>query len=86
MRYSVFFSSYFQVSGHFDYGRKMDSILEVIGVKTKQHVTPGAADSLQQWSTLCRVASSNDTDRSPDADDEIEAGVEAEFFDSADTQ
>jgi hypothetical protein len=74
----------FQVSGHFDYARKMESILEVIGVETKQYVASGAADSIREWCTLHRTASSsNSTRHSPDTDDETEMGIEAEYFTSA---
>lgn len=62
----------------------MDSILEVIGVKTKQYVMPVATDLFEQRSVLHRVASSSATGLSPDEDDEIEMGVEAELCSSAD--
>lgn len=38
-----------QVSGHFDYARQMDAVLEVVGVRTREHAELGTVDSLRQW-------------------------------------
>jgi len=50
-----------QVSGHFDYARQMDAVLEVIGIRTRQHAEVGAVDSLRQWSAVQRCTSSGPT-------------------------
>jgi len=77
-----------KVSGHFDYARQMDAVLEVIGIRTRQHAELGAEDSLQQWSALqrCKPTESPDMSTATLADsaigDEVEEGLEAtEFID-----
>jgi len=69
----------------------MDAVLEVLGVRTREHVTPGGMDSLQQWtavqqSSLADTAaaaaqSTSATVVSPSTDsalgDDVEEGIEA---------
>jgi len=77
-----------QVSGHLDYARQMDAVLEVIGIRTRKHVELGAADSLQQWTAFQHcdhvgeaAHSASATPVSPLTDsafgDEVDVAVEA---------
>jgi len=65
----------------------MDSVLEVIGVRTRQHVELGAEDSLRQWSAIHRSQPTESQATSVSASvadsalgDELEEGVEATEF------
>jgi len=71
----------------------MDSVLEVVGIRTRHHAEPGAVDSLRQWSAVHSAASAVTRTRdyteqgavvtcvSPTSDsalgDEVEEAVEA---------
>jgi len=81
-----------QVSGHFDYEKQMDVVLEVVGVRTRDHAELGTMDSLRQWTAVQRSehsespAISTVTSSSQLADsalgDEVDEAVEAfEYMD-----
>ena len=81
-----------QVSGHFDYEKQMDVVLEVVGVRTRDHAELGTMDSLRQWTAVQRFehsespAISTVTSSSQLADsalgDEVDEAVEAfEYMD-----
>jgi len=65
----------------------MDTILEVLGIRTREHVKLGAVDSLQQWSSIHRcnpspaAESPSATPVSPVTDsafgDEVDEAVQA---------
>jgi len=66
----------------------MDTVLEVLGIRTREHAAVGAVDSLQQWAAVqqshltdATVQSASAAIVSPMTDsafgDEIEEGVEA---------
>jgi len=73
-----------QVSGHFDYAKQMDAVLEMIGIRTREHAELGAVDSLRQWSAVQQYkpsATSSVACSSPMTDsalgDEVEEAIEA---------
>lgn len=41
-----------QVSGHFDYAKQMDALLEVLEIRTREHPELGEDDLLKQWSVV----------------------------------
>jgi len=66
-----------QVSGHFDYAKQMDAVLEVLEIRTRKHTEPDDVDLLKQWSVV------ENSDLTDDAASSVLATQNSSVTDSA---